>query len=206
MELQEAASSKRVVMSCFAGRRSNIEVLLKYADVLKERGLIHEFHLWNFARNDDDDLWLQEEFGEKMVYAMRSYDYISIPGHDTLPFTLDVRAARDVHILVSAGGNELYEIVLGGWSNRRSIVRTQRQGQPVLIVNQGIPTNFTQISVIIEDGCLCVHVGHLLNFLKVQLDPDVVNAHTQGKTPLKVMCAGWDGLVVWRLPHVLCWL
>lgn len=55
----------QVILTCFAGRRRNLECLLAYTDILYERGNLHEVHLWNFTRKTEDEEWLREQFYRK---------------------------------------------------------------------------------------------------------------------------------------------
>lgn len=52
----------KVILTCFAGRRENLEIMFRYTDVLVSRGILHEVHLWNFTRLKSDDIWLRESF------------------------------------------------------------------------------------------------------------------------------------------------
>ncbi|XP_071176438.1 C3 and PZP-like alpha-2-macroglobulin domain-containing protein 8 [Mytilus edulis] len=45
-----------------------------------------------------------------------------------------VKARSDVHFALISGNTEyeqLYEIVIGGWTNKQSVIRTVKQGKPV---------------------------------------------------------------------------
>ena len=57
-----------VIMSCFAGRKRYMEILCKYVDVLLERKLIDEFHIWNYTRNDEDELWIKNELSRFKIF------------------------------------------------------------------------------------------------------------------------------------------
>ena len=59
------AFESSVILTCFAGRRPYLEVMLRYVRALMERGLVTECHLWNFTRNMDDERWLQEHFSDQ---------------------------------------------------------------------------------------------------------------------------------------------
>lgn len=53
----------RVILTTFAGRRPNMEILMRHVDVLHARGLIAEWHLWDFTRNNRNDArWIHDTF------------------------------------------------------------------------------------------------------------------------------------------------
>lgn len=55
----------QVIWTVFAGRRGNLELQLKYTDILHARGLLHEVHYWNFTRSHEDDMWLRDTFDKE---------------------------------------------------------------------------------------------------------------------------------------------
>jgi hypothetical protein len=48
-----------VILTCFAGRRQYLEILLKYTEYLHNSGDIDEVHLWDFTRDENDTEWLR---------------------------------------------------------------------------------------------------------------------------------------------------
>lgn len=58
---------KHVIWTCFAGRKNNLKIMLRYVLALIERGFVNECHLWNFTRNEEDDRWLRQHFKEKKL-------------------------------------------------------------------------------------------------------------------------------------------
>jgi hypothetical protein len=52
-------SGAKTYVTCFAGRQQYLEILFRYIKVLHDRGLIHEFHAWNFTCDPNDEVWLQ---------------------------------------------------------------------------------------------------------------------------------------------------
>jgi hypothetical protein len=53
----------QVIITCFAGRKENLEILLPYVDLLVARGLVHEMHMWDFTRKNEDAHYLHTSFG-----------------------------------------------------------------------------------------------------------------------------------------------
>jgi hypothetical protein len=49
----------QVIFTIFAGRKKNLEILLRYTDALHKSDDIHEVHLWNFTRDKNDETWLK---------------------------------------------------------------------------------------------------------------------------------------------------
>ncbi len=50
--------SSRVILTTFAGRRDRMSLLLGYAVAALRRGIISEYHLWDYARNGMDRSWI----------------------------------------------------------------------------------------------------------------------------------------------------
>jgi hypothetical protein len=67
----------KVILTCFAGRRRNMEILLAYTDELHSRGLLEEVHIWNFSRNKRDSDWLGREIQRSPFVCISGYDYRS---------------------------------------------------------------------------------------------------------------------------------
>ena len=63
-ENEKDTNRKKVIWTCFAGRKHNLSVLLRYVLALIERNIVDECHLWNFTRKPEDDRWLRENFSE----------------------------------------------------------------------------------------------------------------------------------------------
>lgn len=57
-----STNRKKVIWTCFAGRKHNLSVLLRYVLALIERNIVDECHLWNFTRKSEDERWLKEHF------------------------------------------------------------------------------------------------------------------------------------------------
>ena len=105
-------------------------LLTNYVERAIERGLIDEWHVWEFARDPEDSRWLRGLFPATQVTPSHTTEYFLLPerlsfdgGTATLPFS--VRALNDVHIALRriSGEGASYEIVLGGWGNQGSAIR-----------------------------------------------------------------------------------
>ncbi len=121
---------QRTILVTFAGRRDRMQLLTRYVGAAIERGLIDEWHVWDFARNADDAGWLRERFPVTQATPNNSLEYCRSPRQFELQeaeskLRFRVRATNDVHLglrRVSGEGPD-YEIVLGGWNNMASAIR-----------------------------------------------------------------------------------
>ncbi|MBU3063836.1 hypothetical protein KO481_20165 [Nocardia sp. NEAU-G5] len=117
---------RSVILVTFAGRRDRMELLSHYAAEALRRNLVDEWHVWNFARHEDDDRWLNSRFpalgrtpDNLAYYPAGSIDTESETG---CHWDAQVRAGHDVHIGIRARGANYssYELVLGGWENKHT--------------------------------------------------------------------------------------
>jgi hypothetical protein len=106
-----------------------MELLARYVAEAMRRNLIDEWHVWNFARDDEDDKWLKDRFS---VIGRTPDDLLYYPAGqlDTGPnncWRSQVRAGNDVHIAIKphdgAPDVEAFEFVIGGWDNYRTVLR-----------------------------------------------------------------------------------
>jgi hypothetical protein len=107
-----------------------MSLLTHYVEAAIARGLIDEWHVWEFARNPEDTRWLRERFPVAQATPSNSLEYFATPRRLELRdsgarLRFRVRAANDVHIGLRrlAGEGPDYEIVLGGWNNMASALR-----------------------------------------------------------------------------------
>ncbi|XP_072033346.1 uncharacterized protein [Amphiura filiformis] len=98
------------------------------------------------------------------------------------------KAKNDVHIALSpknAAKKEMYEIVIGGWSNSKSVIRRRKQGRPVVEhPEKGIldPREFREFIVDFDGSTLKVSKGGAERpFLKFT-DEDPIEIHHIGVT------------------------
>lgn len=111
------------IITIFAGRKSNIEILKKYLQKALELKIIDEVHFWNNTRNLDDENYLKTISNLKRTSSIKSGNYILInPVIIDNSFEINVKASNDIHIKISNMYIE-YEIVLGGWTNTKSVIR-----------------------------------------------------------------------------------
>jgi hypothetical protein len=114
-----------VILITFAGRKSRMEILTQYINKAIEKGIVDEWHIWDFARSADDRQWVTDTFGP-VKFMQQDADYRHVGSVSKLsPFRLDAKIGGDLHIGVVPNDDpqNFYEIVVGGWDNHQSAVR-----------------------------------------------------------------------------------
>ena len=128
------------ILTIFAGRRANIEILKRYLDYALNLGIIDEVHVWNYARNEKDSEYL------KTISNLRRSSSITNTFIEIFPrvlnnsFELKVKVFSDIHIKLS-DGNITYEILLGGWNNTKSLLLENDREILTLIENNITSSN-----------------------------------------------------------------
>jgi hypothetical protein len=129
-------SRQRTILLTFAGRRDRMQLLTRYAAAAIDAGLIDEWHVWDFTRTREDAAWLREIFPVVQTTPSHTLEYFRAPHplelrDATLRTSLQVRAPSDVHIGLrrTSGIGPSYELVLGGWGNAISAIRTFADGE-----------------------------------------------------------------------------
>lgn len=133
------------IITVFAGRRNNLEILGKYLQDALDLKIIDEVHYWNNTRNIDDEEYLKTISNLKRCSSAGAGNYISItPPVVDNSFELYIKAPNDAHIKIV--DDIEYEIVLGGWSNTISVIRENGEEIFILradnIVNDDLFNNF----------------------------------------------------------------
>jgi hypothetical protein len=179
---------KKTILVTFAGRRDRMQLLTRYVDAAIERGLIDEWHVWDFARNANDSAWLRERFPVTQATPNNSLEYYRSPrqlglqgGQANLGFS--VRATNDAHLglrRVSGDGPD-YEIVLGGWNNMASAIR-RFDSRNALVDMASRDPNLTPIDIRSTPGLLPE-----FDFLDVDLEigEDGLNVRVAGESVLR---------------------
>jgi hypothetical protein len=96
----------QVIMTCFAGRRRYLEILVKYVDKLIAKGLVDEFHMWDYTRDPEDAVWIRENcqrfkiFEVKDKYGMTGFNwdeyYNYYPKQNLDPRTVLIKCDDDI--------------------------------------------------------------------------------------------------------------
>jgi hypothetical protein len=114
-----------VVLVTFAGRQKRMEVLTQYIRQAMQYGIIDEWHIWDFTRNDEDHAWVTREFGPVRLMGHKVPYQLKGPVSPRSAFRTSARIEHDLHIaVIPNGAPEIsYEIVVGGWKNTHSVLR-----------------------------------------------------------------------------------
>lgn len=127
------AGGPRVVLLTFGGRRDRMSLLKRYVAAAVDRGIIDEWHVWNFARVSHDDAWLRTSFpavrrtGDDCHYHLVANAHVPVVARHDLRFA--VRAGHNAHVaLIPRNRRACYELVLGGWGNSAVALRTWPPG------------------------------------------------------------------------------
>jgi hypothetical protein len=113
----------KTILTIFAGRKPNLEILVKYLKLALEWKIIDEVHLWNNTRNGGDEEYVKS-IGN-MKRSCSSYEGNYIPVFTPIvnnSFSFKVRAPGNIHIKMTDRENTEYQIILGGWDNQKSII------------------------------------------------------------------------------------
>ena len=91
----------------------------KVKDILFKLNQYEEIHVWN-------SIITNYEYGliNKINYTPKNNKYLIInPKIIDSSFNITIKSNNDSHILIEFNEKNVYEIVLGGWNNTRSIIR-----------------------------------------------------------------------------------
>ena len=114
-----------VILVTFAGRQKRMEILTRYIHSAMDAGIIDEWHVWDFTRSQEDHEWVTREFGP--VRFMGSDAPYQSKGSvaPNQPLRLSATITNDLHIAIipNDGGEDYFELVVGGWNNSHSVLR-----------------------------------------------------------------------------------
>ncbi len=114
-----------VILVTFAGRQKRMQILTDYVRQAMARGLIDEWHVWDFTRSQDDHEWVTHEFGP--VRYMESGARYQLAGTvtDQCSFRTTAAIRNDFHIAILPNDDSDYffEMVVGGWDNQYTALR-----------------------------------------------------------------------------------
>ena len=167
-------NNQRKIFTVFAGRKKNIDVQKKYLEKAIQMGLIDEVHYWNITRNKLDEDYLKSISNLKRS-SSTNYNYIQInPIIINNTFELNVKTTNDIHIKISNRINN-YEIVIGGWTNTKSVVR-ENDVEIYSIRTTGIciPTKHINIQINCSNNKLYVNVNGE-QIISVWIDMFIIN-------------------------------
>jgi hypothetical protein len=155
------------ILTIFSGRKHNIEILKKYLKKALELKIIDEVHFWNNTRNVEDEQYLKSISNLKRTSSKGSGQYNLItPEIYNNSFDLHVKASNDIHIKITNNDNEyeiIYEIVLGGWNNEKSVIR-ENNDEIFHLNEKGIANDmeFVHFKVAVVNDILNIYKNDLL--------------------------------------------
>lgn len=192
-------TENKTILTCFAGRQSCMSILLAYVDSLMGKGLIDEFHAWNFTRKQEDEMWLKRVFlNDERYNVIDTYEYTHTGQILTegKPVTLSISALRDAHVALYPEGetSECCELVLGGWNNTVSVIRHKKQGPSVQAYEGRLFKNA------FENVTLTLHANSSVS-VTIQGQTILSLQLPIHKTSFEVHIAGWEkeAPVKWKL-------
>ena len=130
------------IVSIFAGRTPNINILKKYLDKALELNIIQQVHFWNFTREQFDEDYLKTISNLKRTSSSDNADYILItPVIINNSFEINVKAPSNICIKVCDETlNDIYEIILGE-NNNISYIKYNNKNISKLYKNNIVNSN-----------------------------------------------------------------
>lgn len=190
----------KVILTCFAGRRRNMELLLMYTDRLHSMGLLDEMHIWDFSKSAEDSAWLGGAFQRAPLFWTPRYEYQRTGASigDGQAAEMAFRGHSDAHVLLTdESGRSVAEVSLGAYGNSCSFLRAERQGRNISARGGPAcnPYAWRRLRVSADRG----------GGVGVELDGEQILAGGVGWAPafpLGVSVAGWNNSeeVRWMVP------
>jgi hypothetical protein len=145
------------IISIFAGRKNNIEILKKYLQKALDQNIIDQVHFWNNTRNSCDEEYLKSISNLKRTSSSGGGNYTLItPIIINNSFELNIKASNDIHIKINNDETN-YEIVLGGWNNTKSLIRENNHEIFSVVENDVADGNkYNNFKITINDNKLSV--------------------------------------------------
>lgn len=114
-----------VILVTFAGRQKRMEILTQYIHAAMDAGIIDEWHVWDFTRSQEDHEWVTREFGPVRYMCANAGYQANGSVSSKQPLRMSASITNDLHIGIvpNGGGDEFYELVVGGWNNSHSVMR-----------------------------------------------------------------------------------
>lgn len=134
----------------FAGREDRMQQELAFMQGLLDAGVIDEWHIWNFTRNDDDDAWLRGlGHPQVMLTGRGSPDYAPFGDGTPTRWSAHVEAVSNAGVLATLSTGGMLEFALGSHENKLSWVRTFPTSEYVPSV---VPQGSAPVALRVEGG------------------------------------------------------
>lgn len=127
------------IVSIFAGRKKNLEILNKYLQKALDLNIIDEVHFWNNTRNKEDEEYLKSISNLKR--SSKNLDYTITPQIIDNSFELMIKGIG-AHIKIND-----YEIILGN----RSVIRDKDKELFSLTMKNVMNTEYNTFKFVIND-------------------------------------------------------
>jgi hypothetical protein len=116
---------KRIAFT-FAGRERMMRNQVIFVRRLLELGLLDEWHVWNFARTEQDEDWLRRSFsGDQMLFTFgKAARYAALRAETSSSARVLVRASNDAQLRFRLDSGDTVEAVFGAEHNTRSLLST----------------------------------------------------------------------------------
>jgi hypothetical protein len=151
------------ILTVFAGRKPNLEILIKYLTKALTLKILDEVHFWNNTKNSYDEEYLKSVSNLKRTMSLAAGHYIKIfTPIVNGSFSLKAIAKNDIHILIEDGITEKeYEIVLNGFNGKTSVLRMGKI-EILRVYDTKIASNEYNITVSVVDNRLCIFTNDKL--------------------------------------------
>ncbi len=135
--------------------------------------IINKWHIWNFARNSNDQQWLLDQFKENIALFTNAsslkYSFLFSPKNAASD--LWIEAKNDAHILLKMKSGEVYELVFGAFSNTKHLIRWfksihayKAHSSPILMVAGNLTWGKANHINILQDDKLYFYLNNTLIF------------------------------------------
>ena len=170
VSINNKSKNLNTVACIFAGREKYLSILMPYLLKLKSEGKLTEINLWQFTKNKSDIKYL-ESISNIHKTSKNFTEYRTItPKIENNEFKLKIKTKNDAHILI----NNNYEIVIGGWSNTKSVIRKGIDGTDVLCESNSVvldANNYKDFNIKIQNNKLIIE-----NLMEAAIDENKIKS------------------------------
>ena len=145
------------ILTVFAGRKPNLEILIKYLTKALSLKILDEVHLWNNTKTIYDEEYLKTVSNLKRTNSVAAGKYIKIfTPIVNGSFSFKAIANNDIHIRIDDNISEKdYEIVLNGFNGKTSVLRKGNK-ELLRVTDTKSNTNEYNLTISVVKNKLCV--------------------------------------------------
>ncbi|TPX35295.1 hypothetical protein SmJEL517_g02359 [Synchytrium microbalum] len=107
LNIELAVNSSKTVITCFAGRRQYMDIMLQYVDALVERSFVDEVHLWDFTAVPEDAQYLQQ-FVAKPKYTVMNTNKREKAWEDYYQYYGELNGTNDDDVYIKLDDDTLF--------------------------------------------------------------------------------------------------